>query len=129
MENFFNTLYDILATSPWWVQILLAFSIGLCALSILSIFLCDLFFIPLYGVRVPKLPTLYVWHAGVTTLISIFKTFHIPSDSLERSKMIYEDKIRKLENINKNILQKAMLKEKIHDNPTLSGHSYKDIEE
>lgn len=129
MEQFFNTLCQIFSTAPWFVQIMLAFSIGLCALSILAIFICDLFFIPLYGVRVPKLPTLYVWHAGITSLISIFKVFHIPTDSLERSKMTYEDKIRKLENINKNILQKAMLKEKIHDNPTLSKHSYKDVEE
>lgn len=129
MENFFNTLYDILATSPWWVQILLAFSIGLCALSILSIFLCDLFFIPLYGVRVPKLPTLYVWHAGVTTLISIFKVFHIPTEGLERGKKTYEEQICRLENINKKLLQKQMLKETVQDNPTLSKHSYKDVEE
>lgn len=129
MEQFFNTLCQIFSTAPWFVQIMLAFSIGLCALSILAIFICDLFFIPLYGVRVPKLPTLYVWHAGITSLISIFKVFHIPTEGLERSKKTYEEQICRLENINKKLLQKQMLKETVQDNPTLSKHSYKDVEE
>ena len=129
MENFFDTLYDILATSPWWVQILLAFSIGLCVLSILSIFLCDLLFIPLYGVRVPQLPTLYVWHAGISLLIDILKTLHIPTERLERCKNKYENDIRRLENIKEHIMRRAALKEPIQKEPTLSKHSYKNIEE
>ncbi|SHK83721.1 hypothetical protein [Fibrobacter sp. UWB12] len=129
MENFFNSLCDILATSPWWVQILLAFSIGLCVLSILSVFLCDLFFIPLYGVRVPQLPTLYIWQAGITLLIGILKTFHIPTKKLERCKNKYENDIRRLENIKEHIMRKAALKEPVQKEPSLSKHSYKDIEE
>lgn len=129
MENFFNSLCDILATSPWWVQILLAFSIGLCVLSILSVFICDLLFIPLYGVRVPQLPTLYVWHAGISLLIDLLKTFHIPTKKLERCKNKYEDDIRRLENIKDHIMRRAALKEPGQKEPSLSKHSYKDIEE
>ena len=129
MDHFFNTLYDIFATAPWWVQIILAFSIGLCALSILAIFICDLFFIPLYGVRVPKLPTLYIWQAGITSLIALFKMLHIPTDALERSKTKYEDDIRRLENIKEHMMRRAALKEPVQKEPTLSNHSYKDFEE
>ena len=129
MEHFFNTLYQIFSTAPWFVQIILAFSIGLCTLSILAIFICDLFFIPLYGVRVPKLPTLYIWHAGISVLIAIFKPFHIPTASLERGRQKYEEDICRLEDINKKILEKNMLKEPIQDKPSIDKHSYKNIEE
>ena len=129
MELFFNTLYQVFSTAPWFVQIILAFSIGLCVLSILAIFICDLLFIPLYGVRVPKLPTLYIWHAGITSLIAVFKAFHIPTSRLERYKEKYEDDIRRLEDINKKILEKNMLKEPIQDKSTIDKHSYNNIEE
>jgi hypothetical protein len=55
--------------------------------------------------------------------------FHIPTEGLERGKKTYEEQICRLENINKKLLQKQMLKETVQDNPTLSKHSYKDVEE
>lgn len=128
MKQFFYTLYQTFSEAPCVVHILIAFSIGFCVLLILSIFLCDLFFIPLYGVRVPQLPTLYVWHAGISLLISIFKTLHIPTDSFERSKKKYEDDIKKLENIKEHIKYKATLKETVQEDTSLKKQPYKDNE-
>ena len=128
MDQFFSTICQTFSTAPCVVQIIIAFSIGFCALSILSIFLCDLFFIPLYGVRVPQLPTLYVWHAGISLLISIFKTFHIPTNSLERDKKKYEDDIKKLENIKEHIMCKAALKETVQEDAPTNKQPYNDTE-
>ena len=132
MQNFFNTLYQVFATSPWWVQIILAFSIGICVLSFLAILVCSLFLTPICGTHRPSILrpiTLRIWHAGIVALIAIFKVFHLPTDGLERGKRAYEEEIRKAEGIEYNINQNSKLKEAAPPSNPLSRHSYKDIEE
>ena len=132
MQNFFSTLYQVFATSPWWVQIILAFSIGICVLSFLAILVCSLFLTPICGTHRPgvlKPITLHIWHAGIVALIAIFKAFHLPTDGLERGKRAYEEEIRKAEGIKYNINQNSKLKEATPPSNPLGKHSYKDIEE
>lgn len=132
MENFFNTLYQVFATSPWWVQIILAFSIGICVLSFLAILVCSLFLTPMYAhyqLSVLKPILLHAWHAGIVALIAIFKAFHLPTDGLERGKRAYEEEIHKAEGIEYNINQNSKLKEAAPPSNPLGRHSYKDIEE
>lgn len=129
MENFFSTLYQIFATSPWWAQIILAFSIGVCVLSVLAILVCSLFLTPICVTHRPgvlKPITLHIWHAGIVALIAIFKLFHLPTEGLERGKRTYEEEISKAEGID-NISNKP--KEQPPPNNPLGMHSYKDIEE
>lgn len=131
MQNFFNTLYQVFATSPWWVQIILAFSIGICVLSVLAILVCSLFLTPICGIHRPGVLrpiTLRIWHAGITALIAIFKAFHLPTDGLERGKRAYEEEICKAEGFECNISNNTKSQEPPPSNP-LSKHSYKDIEE
>jgi hypothetical protein len=132
MENFFGTLYQVFATSPWWVQVILALSIGICALSFLAILVCSLFLTPICGTHhsiVLKPILLHTWHAGIVALIAIFKAFHLPTDGLERGKRAYEEEIRKAEGIEYNINQNSKLKEAAPPSNPLGRHSYKDIEE
>ena len=132
MQNFFSTLYQVFATSPWWVQIILAFSIGICVLSFLAILVCSLFLTPICGTHRPSILrpiTLRIWHAGIVALIAIFKVFHLPTDGLERGKRAYEEEIRKAEGIKYNINQNFKLKEAAPPSNPLGRHSYKDIEE
>lgn len=132
MQNFFSTLYQVFATSPWWVQIILVFSIGVCVLSVLAILICSLFLTPICGTLHPsvlKPITLRIWHAGIVALIAIFKAFHIPTDGLERGKRTYEEEIRKAEGSEYNISNKTKPKEQPPPNNPLGMHSYKDIEE
>lgn len=132
MQNFFSTLYQVFATSPWWVQIILVFSIGVCVLSVLAILICSLFLTPICGTHHPsvlKPITLRIWHAGIVALIAIFKAFHIPTDGLERGKRTYEEEIRKAEGSEYNISNKTKPKEPPPPNNPLGMHSYKDIEE
>ncbi len=131
MQNFFSTLYQVFATSPWWVQIILAFSIGICVLSFLAILVCNLFLIPICGNHRPGVLrpiTLRIWHAGITALIAIFKALHLPTDGLERGKRAYEEEICKAEGSECNISNKTKPQEPPPSNP-LSKYSYKDIEE
>lgn len=128
MENFFSTLYQVFATSPWWVQIILAFSIGVCVLSVLGILVCDLFLIPICRGH-QSIGTLHIWHAGTVALIAIFKAFHLPTDGLERGKRAYEEEIRKAEGIKYSISNKAKPKEPTTPINPLDKHSYKNIEE
>ena len=129
MEQFFNTLYEIFTTAPWWVQIILIFSISICGLAVLSVCVCSLFLTPLYGRYnfFPKIIILHIWHAGTTSLIAIFKMFHIPTESLERGKNTYENEIRKLEGTSSNI--SSTVKGKPQKAKPITKHSYKDIEE
>ncbi len=132
MQNFFSTLYQVFATSPWWVQIILAFSIGICVLSFLAILVCSLFLTPICGTHRPSILrpiTLHIWHAGIVALIAIFKAFHLPTEGLERGKKTYEEEIRKAEGIEYNINQNSKLKEAAPQSNPLGRHSYKDIEE
>lgn len=132
MENFFNTLYQVFATSPWWVQIILAFSIGICVLSFLAILVCSLFLTPICGTHQPSILrpiTLRIWHAGIVALIAIFKVFHLPTDGLERGKRAYEEEIRKAEGIEYNTNNKIKPREPQPQSNPLGRHSYKDIEE
>ncbi len=131
MQNFFSTLYQVFAISPWWAQIILAFSIGVCALSALAILVCSLFLAPICGAHRPGVLrpiTLCIWHAGIVAHIAIFKVFHIPTDGLERGKRAYEEEIRKAEGIKYSINHKSKPKEAAPSNP-LGKHSYKDIVE
>ncbi len=131
MQNFFSTLYQVFATSPWWVQIILAFSIGVCALSVLAILVCSLYLTPTCGIHRPSVIrpiTLHIWHAGITALIAIFKALHLPTDGLERGKRTYEEEIRKAEG-SEYRSDKAKPKEPPPPNNPLGKHSYKDIEE
>ena len=132
MQNFFSTLYQVFATSPWWVQIILAFSIGICVLSFLAILVCSLFLTPICGTHRPgvlKPIILHIWHAGIVALIAIFKAFHLPTEGLERGKKTYEEEISKAEGIEYNINQNSKLKEAAPPSNPLGRHSYKDIEE
>ncbi len=132
MENFFSTLYQVFATSPWWVQIILAFSIGICVLSFLAILVCSLFLTPICGTHRPSILrpiTLRIWHAGIVALIAIFKVFHLPTDGLERGKRAYEEEIRKAEGIEYNTNNKIKPREPQPQSNPLGKHSYKDIEE
>ena len=132
MENFFNTLYQVFATSPWWVQIILAFSIGICVLSFLAILVCSLFLTPICGTHRPSILrpiTLRIWHAGIVALIAIFKAFHLPTDGLERGKRAYEEEIRKAEGIECNTNNKIKPREPQPQSNPLGRHSYNDIEE
>ncbi len=132
MENFFSTLYQVFATSPWWVQIILAFSIGICVLSFLAILVCSLFLTPICGTHRPSILrpiTLRIWHAGIVALIAIFKVFHLPTDGLERGKRAYEEEIRKAEGIEYNTNNKIKPREPQPQSNPLGRHSYKDIEE
>ncbi|SIO31314.1 hypothetical protein [Fibrobacter sp. UWB11] len=132
MENFFGTLYQVFATSPWWVQVILALSIGICALSFLAILVCSLFLTPICGTHhsiVLKPILLHTWHAGIVTLIAIFKAFHLPTEGLERGKRAYEEEICKVEGIKHSISNKAKTKEADPPSNPLGKHSYKDIEE
>ncbi len=132
MQNFFSTLYQVFATSPWWVQIILAFSIGICVLSFLAILVCSLFLTPICGTHRPSILrpiTLRIWHAGIVALIAIFKVFHLPTDGLERGKRAYEEEIRKAEGIEYNTNNKIKPREPQPQSNPLGKHSYKDIEE
>ena len=132
MQNFFSTLYQVFATSPWWVQIILAFSIGICVLSFLAILVCSLFLTPICGTHRPSILrpiTLRIWHAGIVALIAIFKVFHLPTDGLERGKRAYEEEIRKAEGIEYNTNNKIKPREPQPQSNPPSKHSYKDIEE
>jgi hypothetical protein len=128
-SSFFNTLYQVFSTSPWWVQIILLFSIGICSLAVLGICVCNLFLTPLYGRYnfFPKIIILHTWHAGITSLIAIFKFFHIPTESLERGKNTYENEIRRLEGTSSN--RSSTVKDKSQKATPVTKHSYKDIEE
>lgn len=132
IQNFFSTLYQVFATSPWWVQIILAFSIGICVLSFLAILVCSLFLTPICGTHQPSILrpiTLRIWHAGIVALIAIFKVFHLPTDGLERGKRAYEEEIRKAEGIEYNTNNKIKPREPQPQSNPLGRHSYKDIEE
>ena len=132
MQNFFSTLYQVFATSPWWVQIILAFSIGICVLSFLAILVCSLFLTPICGTHRPSILrpiTLRIWHAGIVALIAIFKVFHLPTDGLERGKRAYEEEIRKAEGIEYNTNNKIKPRKPQPPSNPLGRHSYKDIEE
>lgn len=132
MQNFFSTLYQVFATSPWWVQIILAFSIGICVLSFLAILVCSLFLTPICGTHRPSILrpiTLRIWHAGIVALIAIFKAFHLPTEGLERGKKTYEEEIRKAEGIEYNTNNKIKPREPQPPSNPLGRHSYKDIKE